>query len=416
MPDIPTAETLPSLSAESRAALSHHFGAVQRVSEHSYNKNRIKTSKKRLEQYQQFCHTFLIGNACLLFVSHFWEANRIFAMYALDLALGYTIKCITIKSKTISEYLKVAADFVEHARRRSLIGTRLDQINWYDPRIDLTTGKTSSDISAIISEVKRWESMPNRREPLTADMVRWLATQTSSDAPHSYKAALHDWFTVGLYVGPRLTEWAQDNSGKTTLTRAQEAKAFLLKDLTFFQENCRRVTLNEALARPHLVHTINITFREQKNGDNGAQRTIVRMFGNASLCAVSAMLRIVQRWMDLNLDPSRPLSVFTNTGRADGKVLDIRARHIERVLQDAAKAVYNITDPKDLGHFTSHSLCVGACVALHSAGIDPMSIKHALRWRSDAFMEYLRNLPLQAQRNSRAVTDFDPMRLDIIPH
>jgi hypothetical protein len=120
--------------------------------------------------------------------------------------------------------------------------------------------------------------------------------------------------------------------------------------------------------------------------------------------------------MDLKLDPSRPLSVFTNTGRADGKVLDIRARHIERVLQDAAKAVYNITDPKDLGRFTSHSLRIGACVALHSAGIDPMSIKHALRWRSDAFMEYLRNLPLQAQRNSRAVTDFNPMRLDIIPH
>jgi len=71
--------------------------------------------------------------------------------------------------------------------------------------------------------------------------------------------------------------------------------------------------------------------------------------------------------------------------------------------------------PEDLARFSSHSLRIGACVALHSTGISAMNIKDALRWRSDSFMMYLRDLPCRAQKNSLAVLNFSPTRLDIIP-
>jgi hypothetical protein len=61
--------------------------------------------------------------------------------------------------------------------------------------------------------------------------------------------------------------------------------------------------------------------------------------------------------------------------------------------------VYHITSANDddLGHFTSHSIHVGACVALHAVNISSLNIKHALQWKSDSFLTYLRNLPCQAQ-------------------
>ena len=104
-------------------------------------------------------------------------------------------------------------------------------------------------------------------------------------------------------------------------------------------------------------------------------------------------MRIVQCWIGLKLDPAHPLAVFTDTGFADGKVQFIRPTHINATLRAAAKAVYNVTHEKSLALFTSHSIWVGACVALHAGGVSQQDIKFALRWRSDSFYTYLRNLP-----------------------
>jgi hypothetical protein len=77
--------------------------------------------------------------------------------------------------------------------------------------------------------------------------------------------------------------------------------------------------------------------------------------------------------------------------------------------------VYNITNPEELARFSSHSIRVGACVALHAANISELDIQHALRWRSNSFWNYLRNLPCQASRSARAVVDFNPNCLNLMP-
>jgi hypothetical protein len=83
----------------------------------------------------------------------------------------------------------------------------------------------------------------------------------------------------------------------------------------------------------------------------------------------------------------------------------IRELNINAALQSAAKNLYNITKQEELIHFTSHLICVSACIALHAAGINSFNIKHALHWESDSFLTYLCNLPCQAQRTSHAVTE-----------
>jgi hypothetical protein len=58
---------------------------------------------------------------------------------------------------------------------------------------------------------------------------------------------------------------------------------------------------------------------------------------------------------------------------------------------------------------------VGACVALHAAGLPQQDIKFALRWKSDSFYNYLRNLPCQAARVANAVLNFNPNEFTLVP-
>jgi hypothetical protein len=51
--------------------------------------------------------------------------------------------------------------------------------------------------------------------------------------------------------------------------------------------------------------------------------------------------------------------------------------HINAALWEAVTMVYNITDPKELARFSSHSIHAGACVALHATGVSKMYIKFA---------------------------------------
>jgi hypothetical protein len=100
------------------------------------------------------------------------------------------------------------------------------------------------------------------------------------------------------------------------------------------------------------------------------------------------MIDIVRRALALGLPEDHPLAVFTSDGTTTGEIEFINSDHIAEKLQDAARAVYEITDPEEIARYTSHSIRIGACVALHTTGLCEMDIKHALRWCSNTFWNY----------------------------
>ena len=344
------------------------------------------------------------------------EASLIFACYAAFLSLGHTLLCKTIKSATIENYLRTAANYVRDARRRLLDmnNSNSNIITWQDPRIDMTTGRTDDRIASVISEVKRWENIPNRKEPLTVDMIHYQSLQCNKNTPHSEAAVMYDWEVFGICAGNRLSEWAQYDGKGIVENIDGTAKAFTISDFKFFGENRRHVSFHDALQRPHRVHTIDVTWRFQKNGNNGEKKTFVRAFGHPTLCSVSALLRIAERWNALGLPKEHPLAVYATDGTANGETKLIRESNINAALRNAASNVHGVKGD-DLDRFTSHSTRVGACVALHAANISALNIQHALRWKSDAFLIYLRNLPCQAQRTARAVVEFNPHCLNLAP-
>ena len=126
------------------------------------------------------------------------------ACYTANLASGENLLCKTIKSGTITRYLSAAAELSLHA-------------NTMSPLLDIT-GKRSKYIADVINEIKRWEVMPNRREPLTKPIIKYIIQKGKSLASKSADniyLALSDWLILGLQSGFRRKEWAQDKNHLT---------------------------------------------------------------------------------------------------------------------------------------------------------------------------------------------------------
>ena len=76
-------------------------------------------------------------------------------------------------------------------------------------------GQLSSHIKDIINELKRWESIPKRREPVTKKMIEYIVNKGKSlnqENQHNIYTVLGDWLILGLQTGFRRKEWAQDRT------------------------------------------------------------------------------------------------------------------------------------------------------------------------------------------------------------
>ena len=69
-------------------------------------------------------------------------------------------------------------------------------------------------IKDFLSEVKRWESVPNRRETVTVKMVPHMCDKHKSKHLDSPDSVLCDWNVLGIFYGFHLSEWAQKASDK----------------------------------------------------------------------------------------------------------------------------------------------------------------------------------------------------------
>jgi hypothetical protein len=71
-----------------------------------------------------------------------------------------------------------------------------------------------------------------------------------------------------------------------------------------------------------------------------------------------------------------------------------------------AQSVYHLHPVKncaELQTWSAHSLHVGACVLLHLQGHTDTQIQHLLRWKSQAFRHYIRNLAFFSQGRNEAI-------------
>jgi hypothetical protein len=330
-----------------------------------------------------------------------------FAMYAVHLSTGHSIYCKSIKVATIEQYLLAAATFIAQTsgadfRKDSPSDTRMGRI-----------------LAPVLRDLRTYESVPDRREPYDPQMhlaARLLAAQYSAD---SLTWALTDGFEQGYCAGYRLSEWAQPTRQTNLLTpQLNHLVGAPIRTRALVPDDFRILTLtrHRAVGLTILLHTLPqiakmwVKWRTQKNGENGEEKLFARNPSPGGFCFVSSAYRSLARFQRLSvLDPrlrsnSTPLSVYWSY--RSGCVKLVAADDIERFMRHLAACVYHLDptrDAKDLSRWSSHSLRVGACVALHAMGFSAVDIQWILRWRSQAFMVYLRNMAILAIRQYQAL-------------
>lgn len=107
-----------------------------------------------------------------------------------------------------------------------------------------------------------------------------------------------------------------------------------------------------------------------------------------------------------------PLSIYRRDHSPDSLIFNITTADVERSLRAVASTLFAL-DPvrhkKELQLWSAHSFRVGACATLYSNGFNEMEIKFLLRWKSNAFMTYLRNLAVTSRRHNTALNDISVM-------
>ena len=161
----------------------------------------FETLCSRQKHFVKFLYSIKLGNNVALKGFTLTIRNMIMACYTAYLATGETLLCRTIKSNTIKKYLDAAAELSIPAKLMN-------------PCLDIK-GNLSKNIKEILKETKRWETIPNRKEPVTKQMVEYIINKGSElkkDNPDNIYTALGNWLVIGEQAGFRRKEWAQDRT------------------------------------------------------------------------------------------------------------------------------------------------------------------------------------------------------------
>lgn len=320
---------------------------------------------------------------------HPQTVNFIMANWALELLSGNNCVGTTLRSTTIKEYL--------HAAQALLVEGGY-QLRWKNKGLPLDDGNATMT-GPVMANLKRWEAVPNRREMFSDSMHEEFYQIAKANGPYSMERAFYDWLALGRYTGFRLSEWAQTRktSFEPINTENPDPKAMRDGDFLFFDKVGK--LLDKTRNNYEKIYRLDVTWRHQKNGQHMEKISFWRDDMDSRWCPVRAAWRICMRARELNQDTSRPLGIYLDAKRR--KVVYLNSTEVEKHIRQVAKKCTGITDDKVINKmFGLHSIRVTACNELARLGVPDSFIKRRLRWRSETFLDYLRNNVHTAQRHN----------------
>ena len=370
-------------------------------------KSALTTRCTRRLHFYMFLYNMGIDMEDDPFMANWDHRRRIWtmALYTSHLCTGHSIKGKPIRCNTVKDYLRDVASFIY---------CHTD----VDPRFELGKNHIADPIQKVLNEYKRFERIENRREAWTVEMQLRLDAKVAAmdweGADDSIAAAIADWTALGLSTGIRRSEWVQPNKKHNDLDQAEVKEktdiigAFLIEDWQFYDTRGRKITHDQALlVGVEGIGKLKITWRTQKNGQNGESKTYLRNLKNPNLCAITRGLSIVARFKRVTgstTSPTVPLAVYRDLEDCTGYLLYAdQVTELIRVVVCEVLGLDPIKDAEELSRYSTHSLRVGACQILYAAGFHAHEIKMLLRWRSEAFMTYLRDIAWVARKQIDAM-------------
>ena len=318
--------------------------------------------------------------------------SGILLLYLTFLQQGNTLEGIRVRNDTLRAYLREAASFAVGAGFPNPLYSDTQQFPSSNPVL-LPRFRRALQLQA------GWQAAKDVKAPVSLLMIYTMAARAVHLHCDSDAAAVYDWTVLGASAGLRRVEYAQTSRKKVALVLIQVSQdtdpfeqpyAFTVSDFIFLDQHLRPL---QGSARCRAVF-VRLRWRTQKNLNNGESKLFAKA-GDARLCPVLAALRIVLRYERLG----NALGVLGMS--AKGFLTD---RVITKELRMAAAVVLgDDVTAKELQQYTPHSIRICACVLLHENGHSGVFIKDRLRWRSDTYMDYLRDTPRLARQHAASL-------------
>lgn len=384
-----------------------HILSILRLTNNSGKPSDVQT--RRTRRYHFYLFLLNMGMNDDYFMESWSQTRRIWtmAMYASHLCTGNTIRGKPIRAGTVKEYLHDVATFI-------LANTGVD------PRFDEGVYKLADPIQKVITEYERWEKQPNRRQPWTVSMQQYLdnvvAKEETLHGDDGFKPAIADWTGLGLSTGMRRSEWVQPDHKHSAIDKPAQhddlkiIMAFLPGDWEFYDMRGRKVSHDHALLLGiENLYKMRVQWRTQKNGDNYECKTYLINEKHPDLCPVRRGFRILERYYRLVgfNQPNVPLAVYKAGTVDQTSTRLLYSDQVTKVIRETAMAVLHLHPKKDkaeIDKFSTHSLRVGACQILYANGFTAYEIQQLLRWKSNAFMVYLRDIAWVARKQNEAIS------------
>jgi hypothetical protein len=162
-------------------------------------------------------------------------------------------------------------------------------------------------------------------------------------------------------------------------------KAFTANDFVFYDKS-GHVLKKIDDSTLDLATSVQIIWCIQKNRQNSQKIELSVDTKNPAICPVRGALQMVRRASRLGQPDDMPVACY-KTKKAS--LLYITGSRTATLLREAVKKVRPSTLADNLKKYTTHSLCVWACVLLDEAGMSPSFIQKCLCWLGDSFKMYL---------------------------
>jgi hypothetical protein len=160
--------------------------------------------------------------------------------------------------------------------------------------------------------------------------------------------------------------------------------------------------------------SVSVTFRRQKNRDNGVVVTQHRnnRLGKGEMCPVRTLADLVGRirsYTEFQTTGGTNVGINTFKSRNEGAKIEwISSKEVLKQLRAAAETVGERRLGFSIDSIGTHSIRAGAAMAMYLAGVPCETIQLIGRWKSQTFMKYLRiQVPASTRGVSSKMTSLD---------
>ena len=256
----------------------------------------------------------------------------------------------------------------------------------------------------LFHALKTEEDVARKRDPISNQSFAELKKMADALPKDSAEAVVFQFFCLIRITGLRRAEYAQKTQTTVQVHTYPVSKrtvvmAFIRRDWTFYDKR-GNVILQHSEAMLVDLGKVRITFRIQKNRQNGQTITVVADLKHPEICPVRNAYLIYLRSIRLQQPDDSPMGVFLNK---QGQKKYLTGSKIADVLQAATKIAHPSISKDDLSKISAHSGRVWALVLLDEAGKKPDFMKSRLRWLGDSYRHYLRDTATINEMHNKAL-------------